>query len=200
MNSNSPALIVRAPSTNGVTNSVEAKLRDIKPPLQIPDLWRAIGWTLAILILALIIFCAWRAWQKRKSQISPAPIIPPHERARQKLQEALAFISQPKNFTTIVSDTIRVYLEERFAFHAPERTTEEFLYELQSTNLLTDDQKKSLGEFLSRCDLIKFAKYDPTKSELEELHEAAMSLIAETEPKPISFPLDPRPSTPVAEQ
>ncbi|MDQ6631578.1 MAG: hypothetical protein M3Y82_07445, partial [Verrucomicrobiota bacterium] len=97
--------------------------------------------------------------------------------------------------TIIVSDTIRVYLEERFAFHAPERTTEEFLYELKSTDLLTDDQKKSLGEFLSRCDLIKFAKYDPTETELEDLHQSAMSLVEETEPKPISSALDSRSPT-----
>jgi hypothetical protein len=59
-----------------------------------------------------------------------------------------------------------LYLEERFDFHAPERTTEEFLYELQATELLTRDQKESLAEFLKRCDLVKFAKYEPREPEL----------------------------------
>ena len=82
-----------------------------------------------------------------------------------------------------MSDTIRWYLEERFDFHAPERTTEEFLYELQGTNLLTPDQKDSLGEFLKRCDLVKFAKYEPGEPELHDLHDSAMRLVEETEPQ-----------------
>ena len=75
------------------------------------------------------------------------------------LEEALALISEPKPFTIAVSGAIRIYLEGRFNFHAPDRTTEEFLYELQDTDLLLTEQKQSLGEFLENCDLIKFAKY-----------------------------------------
>src|SRR5262249_25666994 len=110
------------------------------------------------------------------------PVTPPHVRARQKLQEALALIAQPRPFCIMVSDTIRWYLEERFSFRAPERTTEEFLYELQGTDLLTPDQKTSLGEFLQRCDLVKFARYEPGEPELRDLHDSALRLIEETEP------------------
>ena len=77
------------------------------------------------------------------------PVVPPHIRARQRLQQALALLTQPREFCILVSDTVRWYLEERFDFRAPERTTEEFLHELQGTRLLTSDQKGSLGEFLS---------------------------------------------------
>jgi hypothetical protein len=79
---------------------------------------------------------------------------------------------------------IRFYLEERFDFRAPERTTEEFLHELRATNLLLPDQKASLGEFLSRCDLVKFARYEPGESELRDLHVSAVRLVDETEPAP----------------
>ena len=98
------------------------------------------------------------------------------------MREALALIGQPREFCIAVSDTIRWYLEGRFDFHAPERTTEEFLYELQGTNLLTPDQKGSLGEFLKRCDLVKFAKYEPGPPELHDLHDSALRLVEETEP------------------
>ena len=91
----------------------------------------------------------------------------------------------------MVSDTIRWYLEERFSFRAPERTTEEFLYELQGTDLLTPDQKTSLGEFLQRCDLVKFARYEPGEPELRDLHDSALRLVEETEPGPaIELPKD----------
>jgi hypothetical protein len=83
-----------------------------------------------------------------------------------------------------VSDTVRQYLEERFQFHAPERTTEEFLHELKATDLLLPQQKESLGEFLSVCDMVKFARYEPGQPELQALHESAIRLIDETEPQP----------------
>ena len=74
-------------------------------------------------------------------------------------------------------------MEERFEFHAPDRTTEEFLYELQESQLLTPSQKQSLADFLAGCDLIKFAKYEPTETELRALHASALRLVNETEPR-----------------
>jgi hypothetical protein len=168
--------------TNLSTTAPTDGLRDIKPPITIPTGWEWVGWTLAILVPAVLAYLAWRYWQKRKERRSFVPPVPAHVRARQKLEEALALIAQAKPFCTLVSDTIRCYLEERFNFHAPERTTEEFLHELQSTNLLLPDQKTSLGEFLSQCDLVKFARYEPAEPELRGLHESAIRLIDETEP------------------
>ena len=91
--------------------------------------------------------------------------------------------ASPRQFSILVSSAIRDYLEERFDFRAPERTTEEFLYELQGSQLLTLDQKKSLEDFLASCDLIKFAKYEPTEMELRGLHQSAVRLVNETEPR-----------------
>ena len=157
-------------------------LRDIKPPVEIPSGWAWLWWVLLVLAVAALAFLAWRYWQKRRAQAQIVPVVPPHIRAKQKLREALALIGQPREFCIAVSDTIRWYLEERFEFRAPERTTEEFLYELQGTNLLTPDQKESLGEFLKRCDLVKFAKYEPGPPELHDLHDSSVRLVEETEP------------------
>lgn len=163
-----------APGTN--------TLHDIKPPVEIPSGWAWLGWVAGALAVAALLFWAWRYWRKRRAQAPPVPAIPPHVRAKRKLQEALALIAQPREFCILVSDTIRWYLEERFNFHAPERTTEEFLYELQETDLLAPDQKESLGEFLKRCDLVKFARYEPREPELRDLHDSALRLVEETEP------------------
>src|SRR5206468_11017394 len=138
--------------------------------------------SLVALAAAGALYIAWKFWQKRRAQAAVVPPVPAHIRAKQKLQDALALLGQPREFCIMVSDTIRWYLEERFDFRAPERTTEEFLYELQSTELLTRDQKESLGEFLNRCDLVKFAKYEPREPELRDLHSSALRLVEETEP------------------
>jgi hypothetical protein len=164
------------------SGSVTNALRDIKPPVEIPSGWAWVFWVLLVLAVAALAFWAWRYFRKRRAQALVVPPVPAHIRAKQKLREALAIIGQPREFCILVSDTIRWYLEERFDFHAPERTTEEFLYELQGTNLLTPDQKESLSEFLKRCDLVKFAKYEPGPPELHDLHDSAMRLVEETEP------------------
>ena len=158
------------------------ELRDIKQPVDIPNGWAWVWWILAGLALGALLFWAWRSWQRRRAQVPPVPLIPPHVRAKQKLHEALAFIDRPREFCILVSDALRVYLEERFDFHAPERTTEEFLHELAGTRLLTPGQKSSLGEFLQRCDLVKFARYEPGEPELRDLHASAFRLVEETEP------------------
>jgi hypothetical protein len=170
--------------TQVATNS----LRDIKPPVVIPSGWALVFWILGALAFAALMVWLWRYWQKRREQMPLAPVVPPHVRAKQRLAEALALIEQPREFCILVSDTIRNYLEERFEFHAPERTTEEFLYELRETNLLTGVQKESLGEFLQRCDLVKFARYEPGEPELRDLHSSALRLVEETEPSPLPPP------------
>jgi hypothetical protein len=161
-------------------------IRDIKPPLVIPNGWEWLWWTLGALVVLTLLLFVWRNFLKRMTQVSVVPPVPAHIRARQKLAEALTLITQPKPFVIAVSDTARAYLEERFDFRAPERTTEEFLRELGETDLLTGEQKESLGGFLESCDLVKFAKYEPRETELLELHGSAVRLVEETEPKEIS--------------
>jgi hypothetical protein len=163
-------------------------IRDIKPPLVIPNGWERLWWTLGALALFVIASLVWRHIHRRMTRVSIVPPVPAHVRAKQKLEEALALISQPKPFVIAVSDTARAYLEERFDFRAPERTTEEFLRELGGTDLLSPEQKESLGGFLKSCDLVKFAKYEPGEPELRELHGAAVKLVEETVPKEVQSP------------
>ena len=165
-----------------------SELRDIKGPIAIPNDWQWLWATLGVIAALAIIYYLWRWWLEKRLEAPVIPQVPAHVRARQKLAGALELIAQPKPFCIAVSDVTRLYLEERFNFHAPERTTEEFLRELAGTNLLTPDQKDSLGRFLESCDLVKFARYEPGEAELRALHESAVRLIDETEPRPQADP------------
>lgn len=174
-------------------------IRDIAPPVEIANAWAWLWWGLAALAVGIASLLLWRWWRKRAMQVPVIPAVPAHDRAKQKLQEALALIAQPKPFVTAVSDAERWYLEERFNFRAPERTTEEFLHELKRTDRLTRDQKESLGEFLTNCDLVKFAKYEPGEPELRNLHASALRLVEETQPLPLletTIKQSEQPSTP----
>jgi hypothetical protein len=179
---NSSALIVPAPSPAS-TNSISATddIRKLKPLIEISDEWLWLKIVLGVLALALVAWFAWRWWQRRRARAAFVPPVPAQDRARARLQEALALIDQPKPFCIAVSDALRQYLEERLKFRAPERTTEEFLIELRSTHLLNAEQKHSLGAFLEQCDLVKFARHEPGRPELMDLHRAALRLIQETE-------------------
>ena len=168
------------------TPQVAADIRDIKPPVPIPNGWEWVWWVVGVLSVLVILFVLWNWLQKRAANRPMPPPVPAHIRAKQKLDEALALITQPKPFVIAVSDTVRLYLEEQFTFRAPERTTEEFLRELGSTDLLQPEQKVSLGGFLQSCDLVKFAKYEPGESELRGLHFSAVKLVEETEPQPMA--------------
>lgn len=174
------APVVPGPVT---TNSLAMEpLRDIKPPVDIPD-WSWMWWVLGAVLLAVA--AGW--WLRRRCrpeaviEVAPEELIPPHVRAKARLEAALSLIGEPKPFCTAVSDALRIYLEEQFDLHAPERTTEEFLDEVQVSPRLGESQKTLLGDFLIRCDLVKFARHEPAEPELRELHQAAVRLVIETE-------------------
>jgi hypothetical protein len=177
------------PSAIANTNDIRA----IKPPVEIPYEWLWLWITLAVAVLCAAAVMAWFLLRKKRAMPTPIPVVPPHIRAKQRLAEALAFLSDPNRFCTLVADTTRVYLEERFSLRAPERTTEEFLVELRTSPHLTPDQKQSLGAFLESCDLVKFARFEPTETVLRQLHDAALRLVDETQFDPINAATPPLP-------
>src|SRR6185436_7579641 len=113
------AASIGAPAGPAGTNDI----RGIKPPIEIPNGWLWFLAVVVVLVLAAAIVTAVLLWRKKQNTPPIVPQLPAHVRARQRLQEALAWIDQPEPFCVAVSGTIRLYLEERFNFRAPERTT-----------------------------------------------------------------------------
>jgi hypothetical protein len=183
-NNNAAIVLPSQSSTAAVTNDI----RSVKPPVVVPNDWAWAWWVGGTILALAAAIMAYRRWRKQLLTPRPVTVVPPHLRAKQKLAAALQLISDPKAFCTAVSDTLRVYLEERFRFHAPERTTEEFLHELQSTHHLTPDQKISLVDFLQSCDLVKFARFEPEEQSLRALHGSALRLVEETYFEPAATP------------
>jgi len=175
------------PAAQPLANPADG-LRDIAPPIEIRSGYEWLWWTLGTIALVVVVILLAKWLQRRRAALAVIPAIPAHERARRKLEAALDLYDQPKPFCIVVSDAVRLYLEERFGLRAPERTTEEFLGDLSRSAALTESQKGSLEEFLSACDMVKFAKYEPQRPELEALYNSALRLIEETTPKEIQSP------------
>ena len=163
---------------------------DIRPPVYVFDQW----WLLFTVIGIGLIAVGVLIWfvLRRKNRLPPLPVIvPAHERARQKLQAALDLLDKPKPFCILVSDAVRLYLEERFELQAPDRTTDEFLDELRWRPVLSSGQKDLLRDFLVRCDLVKFAKVELAPNDLQGLYNSALTLIDQTavteaQPEPVA--------------
>lgn len=173
------------------------ELKDIRPPVIINNPWFWLWLSIALLIAFIMGRWAWRKWlHHRTTVIDQAPSIPPHIRARERLQAAHRLMQDPILYCNEVSNILRTYLDERFDTHASECTTEEFLNAMRESSHLRQHQKSVLNEFLSLCDLAKFAKHEPSLPELERLHLVANDLVDETEPSaPIKAEeLDPPPS------
>jgi hypothetical protein len=180
------ALVARHPlgaatlATNGA--AIPQQLQDIRGPIEIrsPWMWAKAG--LLVAVLGGLLALAWWWWRRRGPATRAAFVESPADRARKRLTEALDSMHDPERFATRVSEVVRTYLEERFGLRAPERTTEEFLSELATSVALEARHKALLAEFLTGCDLAKFARAEPGPAELEQLHASAFRLVDETAP------------------
>ena len=158
-------------------------IRDIKGPVDKRARASRIMITAAVLaVLALLAWALARVIRKKRSeQELPKP---PHVIAYEAL-EALARMDlirqgKIKEYYIALSDIVRHYLENRFDLRAPEMTTEEFLINAKENEDLTREQKDLLKDFMSNCDLVKFAKYGPTQDETESATASARRLVDQT--------------------
>jgi hypothetical protein len=186
MASNRPALVLPAPATGPTNGVVAPDIREVKPPVALPEGWAWLGWLLGGAALVAVAWWAWRRWRQSRQKPAVTVVIPPHVIARDQLRAALEWLDRPDPFCVAVSGAVRHYLEAQFRLQAPERTTEEFLDELQSSPMLDLNLKRLLGEFLMRCDLVKFAQARPGREELRELYDAAVRLVEETAPSALN--------------
>lgn len=167
-------------------SSATNDIRAVKELVTVPGAWDWLWWLSGALVILAGLYLLWRWWCARQEAARQAAILPPHVRARQKLSLALQQLHEPRVFMFLVSDALRHYLEEQFQLKAPERTTEEFLADLQRTSQLSDPHKEALREFLEQSDLVKFARAEPSETSLRTLHDSALRLVDETSYEPVA--------------
>ncbi len=103
-----------------------------------------------------------------------------YARLQSLVQQNLIKEGRVKEFYEGVSDILRHYIEDRFELRAPERTTEEFLFEIRDAGVLSEADRKALAEFLTHCDLVKFAKHSPTNEQIQHTFDLAKNFIEQT--------------------
>jgi hypothetical protein len=162
----------------------ELKIEDIEDVLEMPRQKSfAWVWILSVIVAA---FAAglWLYFRRKRVKELVRIFKPAHELAYERLRalvkEDLIGAGRIKEFYERISDILRHYIEHRFSLRAPERTTEEFLVELANTEVLPVSQKQRLGEFLRHCDLVKFAKHNPTTKQIQETFDLVKDFIEKT--------------------
>jgi hypothetical protein len=141
-------------------------------------------WTLGtcVGITAIIIF--WLYLQRRRIHELVRIFKPAHEIAYARLKILVkddpVAAGKIKEFYERISDILRHYIEHRFELRAPERTTEEFLAELALADVLGGTDKNILEEFMIHCDLVKFAKHDPTHEQVQRTFDIVKEFIEKT--------------------
>ncbi len=171
----------------GADSLETAKLRDIQPPVALPEakrgrtlVWLAIGGSLVIAagIVGLILLKRRKKAKPREKRI-PAHILA-FEELRRLREMDLIGQGRIKEFYITVSDIMRFYIERRFGIHAPEQTTEEFLEAVSRNGVFDIPTKDTLKRFLSHCDMVKFAKYRPEISEIQKTINITRDFIEQT--------------------
>jgi hypothetical protein len=152
------------------------EFHDIAPPL---DYSLISPWLIFVGVFVLLTVIGLIVWFVAKYLRHPTPPQPPRERALALLEQIREEIStmNPYRFSIRVSDILRRYVTEQFGLPVTRQTSVEFLNGLRGLSPFSEDEKSLLEDFLNRCDLIKFARYEATTSDSELLLEEAIRFV-----------------------
>lgn len=146
---------------------------DISPPVDYSLVPTWLVFVIAFITLAALGLAAWYFLQRHRRR--PQPVQTPRDRALKALRAVQVEIERlsPYEFSIRVSDILRRYVTEQYQLPLTRQTSVEFLESLARTPSFSEDEKSLLGDFLNRCDLIKFARLEATTADSELLLEEA---------------------------
>lgn len=172
-------------------DSTRRRLKAEKPPFEVGvNWWPWIGlllWALAILAFVLWVLKhkAAEIVQKEKPDLRP-----PWEIALAELQDLLLSLllaeGNLKRFHIRLSEIFRWYAHRMYRIPAEDLTTAEQLECLRK--FLPEEVWPEARRFLTFCDLVKFARWEPGEKQIAENVERLKKLIEGTRPKPIPKP------------
>jgi len=152
------------------------EFHDIAPPV---DYSLLPPWVIVCLVLLGLILVGLIVWWVRRRWQRPQPQLSPRERTLELLDRISREIDTlpPYQFSIRVSDILRRYVTEQYHLPVTRQTSVEFLNALAQASPFSEDEKSLLEDFLNRCDLIKFARYDATKEDSRLLLEEATRFV-----------------------
>ena len=152
------------------------EFHDIAPPVDYSLIPPWLVFVIAFVVLSLLGLVVWWFVKRRKPGLPPKA---PREIALEELEQIHDEIERmsPYQFSIRVSDILRKYVTQQYGLPATRQTSIEFLSALAKASPFSTDEKSLLEDFLNRCDLIKFARYEATASDSELLLQEAIRFV-----------------------
>jgi hypothetical protein len=154
------------------------EFHDITPPVDYSLIPPWLVFVIVFVALSLLGLMVWLLAKRRKSALPPKL---PREIALEELERISREIEQisPYQFSIRVSDILRKYVTQQYGLPATRQTSIEFLTALATPKAfgVSAEEKSLLEDFLNRCDLIKFARYEATTSDSELLLGEAIRFV-----------------------
>jgi Domain of unknown function (DUF4381) len=152
------------------------EFHDIAPPVDYSLIPPWLVFVIAFVVLSLLGAVVWWFMKRPKPELPPKA---PREIALGELEQIRPEIETmtPYQFSIRVSDILRRYVTQQYGVPATRQTSIEFLTAAAKAPSFSADDKSLLEDFLSRCDLIKFARYEATTSDSELLLEEAIRFV-----------------------
>jgi hypothetical protein len=149
---------------------------DIAPPVDYSLIPPWLVFVIAFVVLSLLGLTVWWFMRRQRPQSPPKQ---PREIALGELEQIRWDMEKvsPYQFSIRVSDILRRYVTQQYGVPATRQTSIEFLTAAAKAPSFSADDKSLLEDFLNRCDLIKFAKYEATVSDSELLLEEAIRFV-----------------------
>jgi hypothetical protein len=143
--------------------------KDIAPPMSLPRPgWAPYVWAmLGIAAGAVAAMLVWRRWRRAPVAARPQPAHLVALAELDHLQEELKGEARVETFYVRLSAILRRYLGWRFGLRALMQTTEEFLAGLPGAERALAPYRPALASLLAGCDLVKFARHRPERSDME---------------------------------
>ncbi|MGC3988720.1 MAG: hypothetical protein QM796_03335 [Chthoniobacteraceae bacterium] len=129
-------------------------------------------------IIAAVGIIAWIMISAHRNR--PQPIPPtPKEIALAELEKIHPQIStmEPYAFSIAVCDILRAYVLQQYQLGAPRQTSPEFLASIGDSPKFSGEEKTLLGQFLEKCDLIKFAHIQASSEDSTALWQQARRFV-----------------------
>lgn len=131
----------------------------------------SVGYSLLFILLAAILAWVTIRYINNKPIIRivklkpklPAHVVALNEMERIKSDAGWRTAGSSKEYYTAITDALREYMNERFAFNATEMTTAEIIDEL--LKIKDKESLRDLRDILETADLVKFAKFNPPMNE-----------------------------------
>ncbi len=147
------------------------EFHDITGPV---DFFLLQPWMVFAAVASLLLLAGLTTWLIKRWRNRPVVVPTPRQRALDLLARVETEIDKltPYQFSIRVSDILRRYVTEQYQLPVTRQTSMEFLNALAATSFSGDEQLL-LTDFLNRCDLIKFARYDATREDSRLLLDEA---------------------------